>query len=128
MTPIFGLKSRGYRPAKTIGEVRRRIAAATYAILRWGDRRLMGVGEVRRRIAAATYAILRWGDRQPMGVRSIIGVVFMIGGVFGFLPILGFWLLPLGAAFIALDIPWTCHRIHDWMLVLKARSEAKPRP
>ena len=34
----------------------------------------------------------------------------------------------LGAAFIALDIPWTCHRIHDWMLVLKARSEAKPRP
>ncbi len=30
-----------------------------------------------------------------MGVRSIIGVVFMIGGVLGFLPILGSWLLPL---------------------------------
>ena len=48
-------------------------------------------------------------------VRSVVGVLFMIGGVFGFLPVLGFWMLPLGAAFIALDIPPMRKRIHDWM-------------
>ena len=29
----------------------------------------------------------------------------MVGGVFGFLPILGFWMFPLGLAFVALDFP-----------------------
>ena len=33
-------------------------------------------------------------------------------------------MFPLGVAFIALDIPWTRHRIRDWMLSLKAKSEA----
>ncbi len=28
----------------------------------------------------------------------------MVGGVFGFLPILGFWMIPLGLAIAALDI------------------------
>ena len=50
----------------------------------------------------------------------------MIGGVFGFLPIIGFWMFPLGLAFIALDIPWTRHRIHDWMDRLKARAQIPP--
>ena len=45
----------------------------------------------------------------------------MVGGVFGFLPIVGFWMLPLGLAFIALDIPWTRHHIHDWMTRLEER-------
>ena len=45
----------------------------------------------------------------------------MVGGVFGFLPIVGFWMLPLGVAFIALDIPWTRHHIHDWMARLEGR-------
>lgn len=42
---------------------------------------------------------------MPPGVRSLIGVLFCIGGVFGFLPVLGFWMFPLGLAFIALDVP-----------------------
>ena len=39
----------------------------------------------------------------------------MIGGVLGFLPILGFWMFPLGLALVALDIPWTKHLIEDWI-------------
>ena len=79
-----------------------------------------------RKIAGFTYATLSWGDaRVPFGLRSVLGILFMIGGVFGLLPILGFWMLPLGAAFIALDIPWTRHRIHDWMERLKAKAAAK---
>ena len=46
----------------------------------------------------------------------------MVGGVFGFFPLLGFWMFPLGVAFVALDIPWTRHRIHAWMEVLKAKA------
>ena len=43
--------------------------------------------------------------KLPRGVRTLIGVMLMIGGVFGFLPVLGFWMIPLGLAFIALDVP-----------------------
>jgi len=50
----------------------------------------------------------------------------MVGGVFGFLPVLGFWMFPLGLAFIALDIPFTAHRIEDWMVTLKERAYGAP--
>ena len=74
-------------------------------------------------MAAMSYRILRWGDNHvPFGVRSLVGVLFMVGGVFGFFPLLGFWMFPLGVALVALDIPWTRHKIHDWMAVLKAKS------
>lgn len=53
----------------------------------------------------------------------MVGLVLMVGGVFGFAPLLGFWMFPLGVAFIALDIPWTRHRIHAWMTVLKAKAD-----
>jgi hypothetical protein len=76
--------------------------------------------QLRQRIAGFTYRTLKWGrDHVPPGIRSLIGVLFMIGGVFGFLPILGFWMLPLGVAFVALDIPSTRHRIETWMEHLK---------
>ena len=78
---------------------------------------------IRQRIAAYTYRTLRWGrDHVAPGIRSLIGVGFMVGGVFGFLPILGFWMLPLGAAFIALDLPFLRHKIEDWMVSLKDRA------
>ncbi len=77
----------------------------------------------RRRIARYTHGTLRWGrDRLPPGVRSLVGVLFMICGVFGFLPILGFWMFPLGIAFIALDIPFARRRLDRWMV--KLGSEA----
>ncbi|WP_421703674.1 hypothetical protein [Aliiroseovarius sp.] len=40
----------------------------------------------------------------PPGLRLLLGIVIMVGGVFGFLPILGFWMIPLGLAIAALDI------------------------
>ena len=57
-----------------------------------------------------------WGDENvPRGIRSVLGIVLIVGGVFGFLPILGFWMLPLGAALIALDIPPLRHRLVAWL-------------
>lgn len=47
----------------------------------------------------------------------------MVGGVFGFLPILGFWMLPLGMALIALDLPPTRRFIEGWMETLKDEEQ-----
>ena len=80
--------------------------------------------DLKQKIAHWSYGILAWGDRRlPPIVRSFVGLLLMVGGVFGFLPIVGFWMFPLGIAFIALDIPWTRHRIHAWMRTLKVRAQ-----
>ncbi|MBM3546086.1 MAG: hypothetical protein FJX54_03975 [Alphaproteobacteria bacterium] len=55
------------------------------------------------------------GEKVPRGLRTLLGVLLMAGGVFGILPILGFWMLPLGAAFIALDIPPLRQRLLRWL-------------
>lgn len=57
-----------------------------------------------------------WGEKNvPPGIRSLLGVVLVIGGFLGFLPIFGFWMLPLGAALIALDIPPLRRRLLAWL-------------
>lgn len=80
--------------------------------------------ELKIMVASTTLRLLRWGNRRvPVGVRSVVGVFLMVAGVFGFLPIIGFWMFPLGLAFVALDIPWTRQHIHDWMEQLEKRLE-----
>lgn len=41
----------------------------------------------------------------PLIARVLVGLALMVGGVFGFLPILGFWMIPLGVAVILIDVP-----------------------
>lgn len=41
--------------------------------------------------------------RVPPGLRSLLGLALIVGGVFGFLPVLGFWMIPLGVLVIGLD-------------------------
>lgn len=43
-------------------------------------------------------------ENIPFGVRSLLGLLLIGGGILGFLPILGFWMIPLGILVIALDI------------------------
>jgi hypothetical protein len=38
-------------------------------------------------------------------LRKTIGVLLVTGGILGFLPILGYWMLPLGFALLAVDFP-----------------------
>jgi len=38
-------------------------------------------------------------------VRITIGVLLIFGGILGFLPILGFWMVPLGLVVLAEDFP-----------------------
>src|SRR5215475_7384836 len=73
--------------------------------------------------------------RQPSGrwLRIPAGLLLIAGGVLAFLPILGVWMLPLGVALLADDIPllrsWRS-RILDWVerrhpewLVSESRSD-----
>jgi hypothetical protein len=46
-----------------------------------------------------------WTKRHiPPGVRLLLGLILMGLGVLGFLPVLGFWMFPLGLAVAALDV------------------------
>ncbi|MGL5011341.1 MAG: hypothetical protein ACRC6I_15790 [Paracoccaceae bacterium] len=38
-------------------------------------------------------------------VRLPIALLFIVGGLFSFLPILGIWMLPLGLLLLAVDLP-----------------------
>ena len=42
--------------------------------------------------------------RNP-AVRAGVGVLLIFGGLLGFLPILGFWMVPLGMLVLASDFP-----------------------
>jgi hypothetical protein len=41
----------------------------------------------------------RWLFRLP------VAVFFILGGLVGFLPVVGFWMLPIGVLLIAVDLP-----------------------
>lgn len=69
-------------------------------------------------------------------LRKTVGILLVIGGLLGFLPVLGYWMLPLGLALLAVDWPWArraYRRLVSWWgrrvrtLRLKARSVAQHR-
>jgi hypothetical protein len=45
--------------------------------------------------------------RQPSSrlVRIPLAILLIVGGIFGFLPVLGLWMLPLGLLLFAQDVP-----------------------
>lgn len=54
-------------------------------------------------------AAVRFGSRKiyvpgPPLLRIVVGVALIIGGVLGFLPVLGFWMLPLGVLVLSVDL------------------------
>ena len=38
-------------------------------------------------------------------LRKTVGGTFVVGGLFGFLPVLGYWMIPVGLALLAVDFP-----------------------
>lgn len=43
--------------------------------------------------------------QMPRILRVIAGVLLVLGGILGFLPILGFWMIPLGLMVLSYDLP-----------------------
>ncbi len=42
--------------------------------------------------------------RLPRWARLIVGVLLIVGGLLGFLPVLGFWMVPLGLVVLSVDL------------------------
>ena len=40
----------------------------------------------------------------PPGFRWPVGLILIAGGILGFLPVLGFWMIPLGVTVAAMDV------------------------
>ena len=68
---------------------------------------------------------LRWIVTGTRWVRIPIAFLLIVGGLFGFLPVLGFWMVPLGLLLLAVDLPflrrpmvalvlWIEERWHRW--------------
>jgi purine-cytosine permease-like protein len=43
---------------------------------------------------------------EKVWLRRTAGVLLVIGGMLGFLPVLGYWMFPLGLALLAVDWAW----------------------
>lgn len=62
------------------------------------------------------YKATAWScDHLPWGLRSVLGLLSLALGIFGFLPIIGFWMIPLGIGLIALDVPPWRTRVIRWL-------------
>lgn len=48
--------------------------------------------------------LVRIRNRVPPGLRLALGLLLIAGGMLGFLPVLGFWMIPLGVMVAALDV------------------------
>lgn len=74
---------------------------------------------IERRLPRRARRPFRW-LRKPSSrwLRIPLGILFAIGGIFGFLPVLGLWMLPLGLLLLAQDVPFLRHpllAILDWL-------------
>lgn len=46
-----------------------------------------------------------WAVQAPPPLRWTAGVLLVAGGLLGFLPVLGFWMIPLGVLLLASGFP-----------------------
>jgi hypothetical protein len=62
-------------------------------------------------------SLYQYAEKVPPVLRSLLGLILIGLGVLGFLPFLGFWMVPLGALFIALDVPPWRKKVERWLEV-----------
>lgn len=61
---------------------------------------------LRSRLPGRLGGFVEWLTGPRGGFTRIpLGILLIIGGMLGFLPILGFWMIPLGILVIAIDVP-----------------------
>jgi hypothetical protein len=90
------------------------------------------LGRLIERLPASMRSAMRWMWRPSARlVRIPTGVLLCLGGVFGILPLLGFWMLPLGLVLLAEDVPplrRATSRVLDWIERRRPHWFASTRP
>ena len=67
------------------------------------------------------------GLPRARGLRIGLGVALVAGGMLGFLPVLGFWMVPLGLAVLSIDIPWVRRQRRRLVVWWGRRKKNNPR-
>ena len=81
-------------------------------------------GEVPDRVARA----IRWlRDQGSRWIRLPLGVLFIVGGLLSFLPVLGIELLPIGLLLVAEDVPFLRKPVARCMIWLEGKWVALRR-
>lgn len=75
----------------------------------------MNWAEIKKRTLRIVARVRHWTrGHVPFGLRLPLGLVIIALGFLGFLPVLGFWMIPVGVAVAALDVApmWRWARDH----------------
>lgn len=56
-------------------------------------------------------------------LRIPLAVVLILGGFVGFLPVLGFWMVPAGLLLLAIDIPFLRPAISAAVIIVRRRAQ-----
>ena len=59
---------------------------------------------------------------KSRAARIVVGILLLLGGALGFLPVLGFWMIPLGLLVLSQDIAFA-RRLRRRLLVVWARRQ-----
>ncbi len=68
-----------------------------------------------------------WHLPKSKPLRVGIGILLIVGGILGFLPVLGFWMIPLGLLVLSVDLP-TVRRWRRQLTVWRHRRREAPTP
>ena len=72
-----------------------------------------------------------WHLPKSRAVRVGLGILLVAGGIVGFLPVLGFWMIPLGLLVLSVDLPivrrWR-RQLTVWWHRDKTNDAAKASP
>ena len=77
-------------------------------------------------------ATIKFGNKRiPLPgskiLRILLGALLIIAGLFGFLPILGFWMVPLGLIVLNNDVPWVRRQRRQLVIWWRRRSGKERR-
>ena len=64
-------------------------------------------------------------------VRIALGTLFVLGGLVGFLPIVGFWMVPVGLIILSVDVPAVRRlkrRLEVWWMRRRQARRARTPP
>jgi len=63
---------------------------------------------------------------QRASIRIGLGVGLIIGGLLGFLPVLGFWMIPLGLLVLSQDLPAVRRWRRSFVVRMERRANKRP--
>ncbi|SNY93282.1 hypothetical protein SAMN04515647_3571 [Cohaesibacter sp. ES.047] len=71
--------------------------------------------------------IARWRIPIPGTplARKSLGSALIVGGILGFLPVLGFWMIPLGLMVLSIDLPYLRKYRRKWDVKLEKRRRSQ---